>query len=247
LLDLVRRRSDPYSNFLDPVPPASPDTCPVCRSARDRGFARCFGCQEAINMFGNEVADLVVPVALSVSGSQFAYELWSYKNARSADVRARLQGGLSAVLWRFLAGHERCIEAALGISFEVVTAVPSCNKRPGVHPLQQMVASRIRPTARRYRPLLVATDLPPQEHDYLRGRFTTAGRVDEPVLLIDDTWTRGSRAQAAAAVLKAAGAPTVVIVVLGRHFDPGYRDNGAFLRRHRRCHSFDWNRCCLET
>ncbi|MFC7729816.1 hypothetical protein [Actinomadura keratinilytica] len=40
------------------------------------------------------------------------------------------------------------------------------------------------------------------------------------VLLIDDTWTTGSRIQSASHTLKAAGAAKVVAVVLGRRVNP---------------------------
>ncbi len=40
----------------------------------------------------------------------------------------------------------------------------------------------------------------------------------QSVLVVDDTWTQGGHAQSAAAALKLAGAGTVGIFVLGRHF-----------------------------
>ncbi|WP_433391079.1 hypothetical protein [Micromonospora sp. KLBMP9576] len=39
-------------------------------------------------------------------------------------------------------------------------------------------------------------------------------------MIIDDTWTTGSRAQSLAHALKTAGASSVAVVVLGRHIRP---------------------------
>ena len=39
------------------------------------------------------------------------------------------------------------------------------------------------------------------------------------MLLLDDTWTSGGSAEAAAVALRAAGARQVAVLVLGRHLD----------------------------
>ena len=52
-----------------------------------------------------------------------------------------------------------------------------------------------------------------------RYRATQAMTAHPAVLLVDDTWTTGGRAQSAAIALHDAGAARVAVVVLGRHFD----------------------------
>ncbi len=57
--------------------------------------------------------------------------------------------------------------------------------------------------------------------------FTTAplapaGGRPAAVLLIDDTWVSGARAQSAAHCLKNAGAERVAVLVLARQINPGY-------------------------
>jgi adenine/guanine phosphoribosyltransferase-like PRPP-binding protein len=66
---------------------------------------------------------------------------------------------------------------------------------------------------------------------------------DEPVLLVDDTWTTGSNAQSAAAALKRAGAGPVAALVIGRHLNRGYRDNDRRLRAIPT--PFDWSACAI--
>jgi len=112
--------------------------------------------------------------------------------------------------------------------------------------------------ARRYRTLLLPS--PPDERsggDNPSGAagpsrepapdlFSPATRLSgEPVLLVDDTWATGARAQSAAAALKAAGAGPVGVVVIGRWIDAGYRDNDDWLQRVQPAR-WSWQRCCLE-
>ena len=63
------------------------------------------------------------------------------------------------------------------------------------------------------------------------------------MLLIDDTWTTGANAQAAAAALKAAGAARVAGAVIGRHLNRGWHHNDRRIRS--LPHPFDWSRCAL--
>ncbi|MGH3529974.1 MAG: hypothetical protein ACRDQ6_22135 [Pseudonocardiaceae bacterium] len=58
--------------------------------------------------------------------------------------------------------------------------------------------------------------------------FEATRRLDgKSVLLIDDTFTSGARAQSAASSLASAGANVVAIVAIGRVIDPGLQRDGA--------------------
>jgi hypothetical protein len=59
---------------------------------------------------------------------------------------------------------------------------------------------------------------------------TDGGRPVRP-LLLDDTWTTGSRLQSLTFALKQAGAAKVVAVVLGRHVNPDFEQSKAFVAR----------------
>jgi len=77
----------------------------------------------------------------------------------------------------------------------------------------------------------------PEDRDLSLDLFAASRPLSRArVLLLDDTWTTGSRAQSAAAALKLAGAARVVVVVLGRHIgrpDGGLEPFGRLLRDRR--------------
>ena len=67
-----------------------------------------------------------------------------------------------------------------------------------------------------------------EERGWDPRRFTAVRALaGERVLLVDDIWTTGARAQTAAAALLAAGASTVAALVIGRFINPGFGDNAA--------------------
>ena len=74
-----------------------------------------------------------------------------------------------------------------------------------------------------------------------RYQPTSAGFANEPVLLIDDTWTTGANAQSAAAALKRAGAGPVAAVVIGRHLNRDGASNDSQLNGLPK--PFDWDHC----
>ena len=77
---------------------------------------------------------------------------------------------------------------------------------------------------------------------YTEAKFAATRPLPQStILLIDDTWTTGASAQAAAAALKAAGAATVAVAVIGRHVNRGWRENDRHLRH--LTQPFDWSRC----
>ena len=114
----VAELSGPYENFmLGPRP--GPDVCVVCFNFT-RGYERCYACAH-----GEVWLDAVAPISYSVAREQLHHALASYKRL-TGEVARRLQAQLAAVLWRFLARHERCVAGAAQTSqFTLVTTVPS--------------------------------------------------------------------------------------------------------------------------
>jgi adenine/guanine phosphoribosyltransferase-like PRPP-binding protein len=116
-----------------------------------------------------------------------------------------------------------------------------------------MLREIVKPTADRYADLLRPNpDYPAGSRDASDDRFhVTMGLSGESVMLIDDQWTSGSRAQSAASALKVAGAGPVAIVVLGRHFDrkPDREDYGEAASAYYsavRMQGWAWTACCLR-
>lgn len=241
--------SEPYRNHLIPVLPPGPGVCAVCWTAVDPDFHLCFQCNAARNEFRRRLADVVVPIALAVKREQLAHELWHYKYDVDASVRARLRMRLAAILWRFLGQHENHIAQAVHVAkFDVVTTVPGTREREGSHPLEDIVGTMVGQTESRFEPLLaLGPAATAQQHTLAANRYraTRTLRGDPAVLVIDDTWTTGGNAQSAALSLRLAGAATVAIVVIGRHFDRNFRNCDAYYQQAKAL-EFTWDKCCLE-
>jgi hypothetical protein len=81
---------------------------------------------------------------------------------------------------------------------------------------------------------------------------TEAGFLVDPtasgarVLLVDDTYTTGARAQSAASALAGAGARVVAIVPLARVVDPGYSSVVSERWRAWSARPFRFDRCCVH-
>jgi hypothetical protein len=232
----VAELSAPYGNVLL-APQPGPGVCEICFNLTD-GYERCYACAH-----GGRWLDAVVPISYSVGGEQLHHALVSYKRTLE-PVATRFTVQLAAVLWRFLSIHERCISQTLGVpAFLSVTTVPSNDPtRDAEHPLHRLVGQLVGPTRTRFRRLLVRSAHPVQPHRFDVDRYqTTTQLTNEPVLLIDDTWTTGANAQSAAAALKRAGAGPVAAVVIGRHLNRGWGSNDRQLNRLPK--AFDWERC----
>ncbi len=190
-----------------------PGQCRTCRGPVRPGYARCFQCDLHAESAPGSLADVVVPVAYAPKGGRLARQLWQYKAGQAAAQRQ-----LRALLLVFLHDHGPCVwRGAAMPAPSHVAVVPSGRGRPGPHPLAALVAPYL---ALPWAGLAVAAPDSPGGHDLDPGRFRATGPLPgAAVLLLDDTWTSGGSAQAAAVALRAAGARHVAVVVLGRHLD----------------------------
>lgn len=228
-----------YENFmLGPRP--GPDVCEICFDFT-AGYARCYNCTR-----NGLWLDAVAPISYSVGHEQLHHALAGYKRLEGEAGR-RLTVELAAVLWRYLAEHERCIAHAVGTEqFEIVATVPSGSReRDEHHPLRKIVGQLVDPTRTRHERLLRRSTAEVAERTPDARKYEAArGLGGEAVLLIDDTWTTGANAQSAAAALREAGAGTVAAVVIGRHLNREWRENDRRLRGVER--PFDWGTCALH-
>ncbi|QFQ98086.1 hypothetical protein F9278_19815 [Streptomyces phaeolivaceus] len=234
-----------YANFLvHPLLPG-PGVCQVCRGPAKAGYPTCWQCYEAGRILDPGVADAVVPVSLALKGEQYANELWRYKNTAGPQ-QQYFRMGLAAVLWRFLTLHEGCVAGRCAVpGFDIVTTVPSTSGRTN-HPLRTMVADMIGPTRERHRDILApAPDASALGRTASPTRYSASALWGENVLLIDDTWTTGHHAQSAATALKAAGAGSVAVVVLGRHLNTSYGETATHVQQ-ARLRRFSWGACALK-
>jgi predicted amidophosphoribosyltransferase len=233
----VRSLTALYEDFLL-TPRGGPGVCSRCFNLTG-GYDQCFSCTRQ-----EPVLDALVPISYSVAHEQLHAALAGYK--RVDGVGARLLGiELAAVLWRFLAGHERCLARAAGSDgFEIVTTVPSSDPvRDEAHPLRWIVGELVASTRSRHERLLTRSRAEAPSREFSPSRYLTArSLLGEDVLLIDDTWTTGASAQSAAAALRAAGCGAVGAVVIGRHVNREWGNNDERLRG---LPDFHWGQCAL--
>ena len=227
-----------YENFmLGPQP--GPDVCSRCFNFT-RGYEHCYACAHVEQWLG-----VMAPISYSIGREQLHHALAQYKRLKGEMAR-QLAVQLAAVLWRYLAGHERCVASAVGVSgFELVTMVPSSDRaRDEHHPLRWIVGEVVAPTRDRHERLLRRSSCALGAHAFSPEKYEPLRELNgESILLIDDTWTTGANAQSAAAALRSAGAGPLATVVIGRHLNREWHQNDRRLRGITR--PFDWRRCAL--
>lgn len=166
-----------------------------------------------------------MPISYSPRTGQHHHNLRSYKS-HSAPQRAKWN--LLALLLLFLRDHLACIANRAGGPRTHLVTVPSTRGMAGPHPLATLIGDRLDLPGLPVRP--------GRRHDdrlFHPDWFVVDPLHDQRpihVLLIDDTWTTGARAQSLAHALKVAGATSVAVVVLGRHVRPEHPQSAALLK-----------------
>ena len=235
--------TDPYVGSYRPVPPSGPGICEVCHSQPGVGFTRCWSCEDTGRQVSRPV-DLVVPIAMCEYGGQLHTLLRRYKSAGVATViRNEAALRLAGLAGRFLARHSECIARASGMTWEGVVPVPSTQGRVGAHPLEAVL--RMLPLhGDSVEPLLGPGKVAATHNRPSDVAFTVREDVrNRRLLVFDDTFTSGARAQSAASALQLAGARVVAITVIGRFVRP---DRVPDLWDRISKAPYDFSRCCLE-
>ncbi len=168
--------------------------------------------------------------------------LMGYKESPVAEARTRYAAMPSRLLHEFLAAHAGCVAAVSGGPLGAALCVPS-TARPCGAPLSALdgMAEAVAASGARWSPgVLHRAGAPVGHMQPDAGAFSVLPEARRQlegarVLLLDDTYVSGARAQSAAAVLRLAGAAAVVVVVVGRVLRPDRApSHAAFLRTHRR-------------
>jgi hypothetical protein len=224
--------------FLRNPLPAGPGVCRVCRAAAKDGYDTCYPCRTHRSA-SRLTADVVVPIAYALKGAQHAHHLATYKfEPPSSSARTALHA-LGLV---FLGQHRTCLERAAGGPLTHAVVVPSTRGRAGAHPLQVL----LRPsTSLPFLDARAEVEYPREDRTFHRDRFSVPPLSGGRVLLLDDTWTTGARAQSLAHALKSSGARSVVTVVLGRHLNGAHPGSKTLVERARET-EFDISRCALD-
>jgi hypothetical protein len=241
----VERYTDPYLRIYRPVPPAGVGVCAVCHSGPAPGYPICSSCDLTMRQVSRPVP-AVLPISLFTVGDQYWYILRQYKDHPRPQVRKELSLTLAATIARFTACHWSCIGAHLGDHAPTLVAtVPSTRSagRPLPHPLVGVV-QRIHHLAVLHEEVLVRG---PGEVGHRQAHDDVFRPIRDlrqhRVLLIEDTFTTGARAQSAATALHHAGAAAVTVVTAGRVINPDWNDNCHRIWQSATETSFTFDRC----
>jgi adenine/guanine phosphoribosyltransferase-like PRPP-binding protein len=148
-----------------------------------------------------------------------------YKDAPVPEVRQGAIEQCARLLAAFVDGHREDIQTRSGGSWDAVVTVPS-STRPVGSPVDAVV-SKVASLSVIHRRLLVRGPVPMDHLQPARQGFVidpvadlrSLGRLR--VLVVDDSYTTGARAQSAATALRLAGLQVGAILVLGRVIAPG--------------------------
>ncbi len=218
-------------------------TCVVCAAPVD-GYTRCLKCQQDSGIVG--LADLVVPLSYVVAHTQSGLMMRQYKDDQSPQVRRSQAEVIRRLLYLGIVEHERCVGAVVGQPVSRRLAIPGKPDRAGQHPFIAMTEA-MQAVAGPPEPQLVArTDIPVADREVTPVRFAvwpSGRRFDgEHILVLDDTWTTGSRTQSAALLLRQHGAVHVSVMTVARWLDRSWAPTKAFVGS-RLTTAFAPNRC----
>jgi hypothetical protein len=153
-----------------------------------------------------------------------------YKESPVDEARAHFSARVGGLFEAFLTNHVGCITTALGGSPDLVVPVPS-SSRPGRASLERVpdlveVVHGALGTNARWSPSALQRSggeigpMRPNPHAFAVPASMRGAVHGSQVIVLDDIYVSGSRAQSAAATLRLSGANTVLIVPLGRVVRP---------------------------
>jgi predicted amidophosphoribosyltransferase len=203
--------------------------CCICCGPSSRRFAHCFACRTVARLLNLPLSPVLPGHVCIVPGPLYRV-LMGYKEAHVDEARAHFSARVAALFGLFFADHMGCITTALGGRPDLVVPVPS-SSRPGraslarVPGLVEVVHDALganagwSPSALQRAGVEVGP-MRPNAHAFAVPPSQRAAVHGARVIVLDDIYVSGSRAQSAAAALRLAGATTVLVVPLGRAVRP---------------------------
>jgi hypothetical protein len=197
--------------------------CRFCHGPTQVGYGRCFCCATVAARLGMPLVP-VVPMTTYRLGDDMHRLLRRYKDSPVPEARHRAVEQCVRLLAAFVDGHRQDIQTRSGGSWDAVVTVPSTT-RPEGSPVDAVV-SEVAPLCADHRRLLVRGRVPMDHLQPARRGFVVDPVVDVSslarlrVLVVDDSYTTGARAQSAATALRLAGLQVGAILVLGRVIAP---------------------------
>jgi len=243
----IREVAESLTGICTRVPPVDVGICRVCHGCPNPGFDTCWSCETVMSQVSRP-CDLVVPISLYEIPSQLHHILRHYKSGHYPRSEADFAARAISILAYFLGNHGECIEADAGGGWNVITSVPSSKPASGEHRLVTAV-HRVRWLDDQFETLLSLGRTEVDHRNASDDGFEVIRDVSgERILLVDDTFTTGARAQSAASALGCSGATVVGIVPIGRVINPAFSETVKeyWERQRDPRRSFTFDRCCLE-
>jgi hypothetical protein len=242
----VEHFTDPYIAAYRRVPPPGDGVCTVCHRGVSPGFSLCYSCKVTTRQVTKPVWE-ILPISLYEVPDQIWNVLRNYKDGPVPQVRDEFSTVVAATIARFVAHHWACIAQMTGGEPSIVTTVPSTGGRLPPHPLVRAV-TRIGTLKDLYRDVLDLGDVRLQRlRASDRGFVSKYALHGHRVLLIEDTFTSGTRTQSAASALQLAGAGPVGVLAVGRVVEPGYSADDQRIWDYGKAAQFSFDACCRCT
>jgi predicted amidophosphoribosyltransferase len=219
----------PLDLVLPPFPRSG--VCSVCSSVDYELEDVCRQCA-AIQMQLGQTLLPVSPIMMYRKPSEARDWLSHYKPNVEVDVDLRAVEILSAIVHEYLWALFRKV----GPVVDAITVVPS-STRPPPHPLESLLQSE--PTPWPVERLLIRSSEPVGHNlanvaAYVPMQDVAGSRV----LLLDDVYTTGARAQSARSALLESGAEVPYLIAIGRRLNTDYRAENLALWQHLSGHEF---------
>lgn len=219
------------------VPPGTYEgVCPWCQGLLAGRDAMCFNCEDNARALDG-VVQPIVPISLYSKPSQLRDWLTFYKD--DGDVMADPAAGraIATILERFFSENQ---EWLTGLRASGAIVVPS-TLRPPPHPLAVLLQQRgSLPFDVTYGLQRTAASLghnQPNKDAFI----ATEGLRGRRILLLDDVYTSGARAQSAAYALRQVGAEVAALCVIGRRYNPGYSEESGRVFARQSAERFSWS------
>ncbi len=209
-------------------------TC--CTPVSPGGWSQCHACSAHTREYSRGLADAAGFLIYGISGAQSGSIMYRYKDTPP------VKGPLRTVSLLAITGlviHCVCVERLLDAEVTHWTTVPSTKGRTGQHPLRQIISPWMPADE-----VAVGCPLPNPPRSVDPTMFTVpVMRAGSHLLVVDDTWASGARAQSLAVAAHRAGASAVSVLAVARWFNPSFDQNHTFMADHFRGKPYDPMQC----